>query len=779
MGIIIFHGTLVAQVCPGAQGSVQWECWRNLFQGSFGELTAHEYYAIKPDVQKTLYRLDAPINFDNNFGARISGFIRIPQTDSVEFNITCNERGRFYLSTDDNPANLQLVAFTNASTNISEHDKFPEQTSQKVELVALQYYYFEIMYVDEGWSDHCRVHWKTNFLNNNNWNIITAQYIYGVDCLPTPCPERGTPCDDNNPNTTSDVEDGHCHCIGQTITSDTCVGQRGFIERFRYDNITGSSLNDLYNSAAFPGTPNFSASMSVLGVPYSSSLNNMGHLVSAYISVPVSGLYKFNVTGDDQTVFFLSSDHSPNNKLSTQARVTGWTNTTEHNKYITQTTSNVYLEAGQYYYIEVNHKEASGGEHFGVFWQTPFTLADVWKRIPAFYLYDYECNIACIPEDTPCDDGNPFTNNDAYDADCTCVGVPCSGPDCDSPLANYVPYEKCGLTDMIDNRPEASWVSCEVSESPNPARDRSHWIKYDLGERYELISSQIWNYNVAGSIHQGFENVEVDYSEDGIVWNNLGSYNWPLATGETGYGGFAGPNFNSVKAQYLLITSLDDTLTCRGLSKVAFHAVKCPFEGTLCDDNNPLTADDKYDDNCECKGINLALNPCDETIMVLQDTTLNAQVLGAEISITALSSVQVNGIVGMVAGDYIELNPGFETQLSSTFLASINPCAPSSVTNEDENILASRNSSELSYLFTKRVAETDYLDIFFRIDGKSHPKLVLTDLKNNINYYIVDNELMNKGLYRKRIRTKKLNSLDNIQLTLTNNGEVHEIKGIE
>ncbi len=771
----------MAQICPGDQGSVQWQCWRNLFSGNIDELTAHEYYPKKADIEKTIYRLDAPVNFDNYFGARIAGYIRIPQTDSVEFNITCNERGRFYLSTNDDPANLQLLAYTNSSTNISEHDKFAEQTSQKIEIIANQYYYFEIVYVDDSWSDHCRLHWRANFLNNSTWNIITAQYLYGIACLPDICPERGIPCNDDDPNTIDDVEDGYCNCIGQPFTGDSCVGQRGFIERFRYDEITGSSLNDLYNAPAFPGTPNFSASMSVLGVPYSSSLNNIGHLVSAYISVPVSGLYKFNVTGDDQTVFFLSSDHDPGNKSSTQARVTGWTNTTEHNKYITQTTSNVYLEAGQYYYIEINHKEGSGGEHFGVFWQTPFTPADVWKRIPAFYLYDYECNIACIPEGTPCDDGNPFTNNDAYDADCTCVGTPCTGQDCDSPLANYVPYEKCGLTDMIDNRPESSWLSCNASDNPNPIRPRSHWLKYDLGERYQIISSQIWNYNVAGQSTSGFESVTLDYSDDGITWINLGNYTWPLANGENGYGGFNGPDFN-VKAQYILITSLDDTVTCRGISKIAFTAVKCPFEGTPCDDGLEYTADDKYDDNCECKGLNLIQNPCDEVTILVQNTILEAQVLGAEISINTLSTVSVDGVAAMIAGEYIELQPGFETLPNAVFLASIGPCDIDSsalmITDESDMVAKRGDSEEELYLFAKKIDNTDYWDIYFKIDAKSQPRLILTDLKNEITYFLVDNEILNKGLYRKRIRTKKLDNLDNIILKLSINREEYKLKGL-
>ncbi|MBK6784276.1 MAG: hypothetical protein IPG79_11340 [Saprospiraceae bacterium] len=71
---------------------------------------------------------------------------------------------------------------------------------------------------------------------------------------------------------------------------------------------------------------------------------------------------------------------------------------TEHNKYVFQSTANVYLQAGQYYYIEINQKQGTGSSHFGLFWQTPFTPPNVWKRIPSYYFYDYNCDVACIPQ---------------------------------------------------------------------------------------------------------------------------------------------------------------------------------------------------------------------------------------------------------------------------------------------------------------------------------------------------------------------------------------------
>lgn len=751
---------ITAQVCVGQPGSVQWECWRGIFEDQFSELTAKEFFPKKPDVSQTLYSVNAPLNYDNNFGAKISGYIHVPTSGNVLFNVTGNSKVRFYLSSNSSPSNMTLRAFTNTFTNEFEHTKYPEQTSASISLNQNVYYYFELWYVESTGSDHCRLFWQNNFLPNQNWNVITAQYLNNVGCKPTPCPVRGTQCNDGNSNTSEDMEDGHCNCVGKASTSNNCVGVRNFAERYRYDNIPGSGLNDLYESANFPALPDFSASLSILGTRSTSSENNVGNLVQGYLTVPVSGLYKFNVTGDDNTILFLSNDDNPENKQAHQILVTGFTGMTQHNKYIYQSTSNLNLQAGTYYYFEINHKEGAGSEHFGIFWQTPFTGTGVWKRIPSFYLYDYGCKIACIPQGILCDDGDPFTNDDQYDDNCNCTGTPCTGPDCDSPLANYTPYDKCNVTDQLNNSPTNNWLSCVVDDNPNPNQDTSHWIKYDLGERHQLINAHVWNYNVQNETDKGFQSVSIDYSEDGLSWSNLGDYNWPLASGEPNYGGFIGPNFAGIFARYVLITSNDGTDSCRGIGKIAFKAIKCPLQGTTCDDNDESTVDDRFDNNCECRGLNLLVNECDNINLALGDSTLYSNVYSAVEEVTALSTIDNQSIVGFVAGQSILLGVGFETMPNSVFIASIDPCDPETgqmVSSENAtNILKPRTPDKTKVLEVIPIPGTDMVDIHFYLESATHVLLRLKDDKN-IFYTITDNEFMNKGHYRKRIRTKKLN----------------------
>lgn len=751
-----------AQICVGEPGSVQWECWRGIYEDQFSELTANEFFPQKPDVSQTLYSVNAPLNYDNYFGAKISGYIHVPTSGNVMFNVTGNSKVRFYLSTNSSPANMTLRAYTNTFTNEFEHTKYPEQTSSSISLNQNEYYYFELWYVESTGGDHCRLFWQGSFLPNQNWNVITAQYLNNVGCKPQPCPERNTACNDGNANTIDDKQDGHCNCVGKANTTNNCVGERTKVDRYRYDNIPGSSLNDLYLSPNFPAIPNFSASLPILGTRSTSVENNVGNLVQGYLTVPVSGLYKFNITGDDNVILFISSDDNPENKQAHQILVTGYTGMTEHNKYIYQSTSFLNLQAGTFYYFEVNHKEGTGSEHFGAFWQTPFTPAGVWKRIPSFYLYDYGCKIACIPQGTLCDDGDPFTNDDQYDNNCTCAGAPCSGPDCDSPLANYSPYEKCNVTDQLSNSPSNNWLSCTINENPNPVREDSHWIKYDLGERYELINAHVWNYNVLNETNKGFQSVSIDFSEDGVSWSNVGDYNWPLASGEPNYGGFVGPDLTGIFARYILITSMDGTATCRGIGKIAFKAVKCPVAGTLCDDQNNATVEDKYDNNCTCVGINLLVNECEDMNLSLGDSTLYSNVYSAVQEVTALSTIDNESSVGFVAGQSILLDVGFETMPNAVFVASIDPCDPETggllaQTQLAKEQLKPRAPNKSKVLEVIPVPNSDLVDIHFYVEKPSHVVLQLKDDKN-ILYSIADHEYINKGHYRKRIRTKRLNT---------------------
>ena len=415
------------------------------------------------------------------------------------------------------------------------------------------------------------------------------------------------------------------------------------------------------------------------------------------------------------------------------------------------------LEKGKYYYYEIRHKENTWRDHFNLYWKTPFHEIRTWKRIPSFYLYDYKCEISCIAQNTPCDDGNAFTNNDKINGQCECVGTPCSGPDCDDSAARYKTYDSCSPTQNLTTQSEASWVSCTSSLNPNPNPARSanvHWLMYDFNDRYKFTTSRIWNYNVENQTDKGFKTVKIDYSNDGTNWQPLGTtYTWPQAPGISDYAGFSGPNFNNIKARYILISAINNWgAGCSGLSKVTFDATLCNPSGTPCDDKDPLTTYDRFDNACNCKGINIS---CANDTLRLDKMTLADGAFKAKKRIEAQSLVPTTKDITFTAGNSIVLLPGFEVKNNAVFAASIADCIQAAfVANQKSSKAVSESDS--SEFKANDTENSKIKEIIFRLNKPAYVKLSLKDQNGQIIAMIIDHYFESLGTQTKFLPTNKL-----------------------
>lgn len=168
----------------------------------------------------------------------------------------------------------------------------------------------------------------------------------------------------------------------QTFTvTVTTAGGSGSILREYWNGITGTSVSNLTSNANYPNSPSGSAQLTSLEGP-TNTADNYGARIRGYIHPPATGSYTFWVAGDDNTELYLSTGESPSNTTRI-ASVSGWTNSREWTKYTTQQSSAINLTAGQKYYIEVLHKEGTGGDNVAVAWQGPGISQQV---IPGSYL---------------------------------------------------------------------------------------------------------------------------------------------------------------------------------------------------------------------------------------------------------------------------------------------------------------------------------------------------------------------------------------------------------
>ncbi len=141
----------------------------------------------------------------------------------------------------------------------------------------------------------------------------------------------------------------------------------------RWENLpSNSSLTTIrgYAGSATPA-PTATLALAALTMPQSSpSADHFGHYVTGWLVPPASGDYRFFVTSDDSSEFWLSTDASAANKRRV-AYVATWTGIGEWNLYPEQTSALIPLEAGRAYYFEFVHIEATGGDHFTVAWTGP------------------------------------------------------------------------------------------------------------------------------------------------------------------------------------------------------------------------------------------------------------------------------------------------------------------------------------------------------------------------------------------------------------------------
>jgi hypothetical protein len=162
------------------------------------------------------------------------------------------------------------------------------------------------------------------------------------------------------------------------------VSGTGSILREHWTGITGTAISSLTSNSNYPNSPTGTSQLTTFETP-TNWADNYGSRIRGYIHPPVTGSYTFWIAGDDNTELYLSTNDNPANRQRI-SYVTGWTNSREWTKYTTQKSAAIQLTAGQKYYIEVLHKEGTGGDNLAVAWQGP---ANTQQVIGGSYLSPY------------------------------------------------------------------------------------------------------------------------------------------------------------------------------------------------------------------------------------------------------------------------------------------------------------------------------------------------------------------------------------------------------
>jgi hypothetical protein len=92
-----------------------------------------------------------------------------------------------------------------------------------------------------------------------------------------------------------------------------------------------------------------------------------------YLVPGSTGNHVFSIAGDDQSELWLSTGEQRSG-ITLVASVATWSAYQNYTQTAEQTSPPIHLEAGRSYYLEILHKQGSGGEHCSVTWIVPGSL---------------------------------------------------------------------------------------------------------------------------------------------------------------------------------------------------------------------------------------------------------------------------------------------------------------------------------------------------------------------------------------------------------------------
>ena len=145
----------------GLSSGIRQEVFLDISGTSISHLTGSPSYPGNPSYVRQIRSLfEAPVDVNDNYGQRMHGLLKAPETGNYIFWISSDDNGHLYLSTDETPGNAQLIASVPEWTNSREWDKYNAQQSTPIHLTAGEYYYISALMKEEGGGDNLAIGWQ-------------------------------------------------------------------------------------------------------------------------------------------------------------------------------------------------------------------------------------------------------------------------------------------------------------------------------------------------------------------------------------------------------------------------------------------------------------------------------------------------------------------------------------------------------------------------------------------------------------------------------------------
>ena len=118
----------------------------------------------------------------------------------------------------------------------------------------------------------------------------------------------------------------------------------------------------------------------------------------------------------------------------------------------------------------------------------------------------------------------------------------------------------------------SNWISCEASSNPLTTLPNSHWILYEFEEVLSIASMKLWNINNPDYLTMGSQDIRIDISRDGALWETHDTISIDMAPGHPDYIGQKIEGLEGIETKYVLMTVLSNYgAECSGFAEVKFN----------------------------------------------------------------------------------------------------------------------------------------------------------------------------------------------------------------
>ncbi len=159
---------------PPGLGTVVLDIWEEFTGGGVGNLRDDPRYPAQPDSTQAITELAWDPDADN-YGGRIYGWLYPTLTGDYTFWIASDNDSELWLSKNDDPENVEMIASVAGWTGTNEWDKFSSQMSEPVTLTVGSKYYVMAIWVEGDGGDHCIVAWQGPGIEKRT--IVSGDYL--------------------------------------------------------------------------------------------------------------------------------------------------------------------------------------------------------------------------------------------------------------------------------------------------------------------------------------------------------------------------------------------------------------------------------------------------------------------------------------------------------------------------------------------------------------------------------------------------------------------------